>query len=448
MNRLRAAACGIALLLCATGTAGQEAFNKNEFAGRRARLFEQVGGGVAVVFGADRNDAAPVKFRQAPDFFYLTGIEEPGLVLVMNGQTKQTLVFANPRSPNQIMLEGPGLLERADAKETYGIDQLLPMDQVNVVLWNQAATAPRLYLPLSLEDNLQQSRNEVRASSVAMMDHPLYHASSPVQQATEHIRSLVPQVPVADLAPLMTALRVVKSPYEIERMRRAATIGAAAVKEAIKGTHAGEYEYELQAAATFVTTKAGAGLAFKPIAASGPNSVAQHYEANNRRMQAGDVVLLDFGADYDYYTSDVTRTWPVSGRFTGEQEKMYRCVLEASKTIIAMMKPGVTITQMQQAALDVYRRHGFDKEFEADRRYVGHYVGMSVHDVNPGADAPLQSGATFNVEPLLTFNDKMIHIRLEDTVLVTPNGAENLTKDVPVEPDEIYALIRQKGIGQ
>ncbi|PYR67767.1 MAG: hypothetical protein DMF88_11675, partial [Acidobacteria bacterium] len=117
---------------------------------------EQVGGGVAVVFGADRNDAAPVKFRQAPDFFYLTGIEEPGLVLVMNGQTKQTLVFANPRSPNQIMLEGPGLLERADAKETYGIDQLLPMDQVNIVLWNQAATAQRLYLPLSLEDNLQQ----------------------------------------------------------------------------------------------------------------------------------------------------------------------------------------------------------------------------------------------------------------------------------------------------
>jgi Xaa-Pro aminopeptidase len=194
--------------------------------------------------------------------------------------------------------------------------------------------------------------------------------------------------------------------------------------------------------------RAAAGLAFTPIAASGSNTVAQHYEANNRRMQAGDVVLLDFGADYDYYTSDVTRTWPVSGRFSPEQEKMYRCVLEASKTIIAMMKPGVTITQMRQAALDVYRRHGFDKQFEADGRYVGHYVGMSVHDVNPGADVPLQAGATFNVEPLLTLNDQMIHVRLEDTILVTPNGAENLTKDVPVEIDEIYALIRQKGIGQ
>jgi Xaa-Pro aminopeptidase len=159
-------------------------------------------------------------------------------------------------------------------------------------------------------------------------------------------------------------------------------------------------------------------------------------------------VLLDYGADYDYYTSDITRTWPVSGRFTAEQEEMYRCVLEASKAIIGTLKPGVTIKQMKEAALPAYKRHGFEKEYEEGGRYVGHYVGMSVHDVSPGADVPLQAGVTFNVEPMLTLKDKKIHMRLEDSVLITQNGSENLTKDVAAETDEIYSLIRQKRIGQ
>jgi len=448
MNRLRPAIWGVLVLVCAIGTSAEETFKKEEFAGRRARLFDQISDGIAVFFGAEENGPSPVKFRQAPDFFYLTGIDVPGAVLVMNGQTRETVVFANKRSPDQIAFVGPGLLEIGDAQQRYGLDRLVPLEQVNAFLSAQAAGARHLYLPLSLDDNLQQSRGEVRQADIQMMDHPLYRALSPMRQAMDHIRSLAPQLPVADLGPMMARLRSVKTPYEIERMRRAGAIGAASVKEAIKGTRPGEYEYEIQAAAHFVTTSAGAGLAFTPIAASGPNTMAFHYEANNRRMLAGDVVLLDYGADYDYYTSDITRTWPVSGRFTPEQEQMYRCVLEASKAIIAMMRPGVTITQMRDAGLTIYRRHGFEKEYEEGGRYVGHYVGMSVHDVNPGADVPLQAGATFNVEPMLTLKDRKIHMRLEDSVLVTKNGSENLTRDVPVEIDEIYSLIEQKRIGQ
>ena len=159
------------------------------------------------------------------------------------------------------------------------------------------------------------------------------------------------------------------------------------------------------------------------------------------------MVLVDYGADFEYYNSDVTRTWPVSGAFTPEQEKMYRCILEARDAIIAAMKPGVTVAQLQAAAEEVYKRHGFHQEFLAFGRYVGHPIGLSVHDVDPGGGPPtLQAGVVFNVEPLIENRDKKIHMRLEDSVLVTPTGAENLTAGVPADIESVYALIKQKGV--
>ena len=239
-----------------------------------------------------------------------------------------------------------------------------------------------------------------------------------------------------------------KRPYEIELIKKSSQIGAEGVKEAMKGTRAGMYEYELEAAARFVYTKLGArGDAFRPIVASGPNTMVLHYSANNRQMLDGEVVYMDYGADYEYYTSDITRTWPVSGRFTPEQEKMYRCILEARDAIIAAMKPGVTIKQLQDVAGAVYEKHGFGKEFQALGRYVGHTIGISVHDVSPpDRNRPLEAGVVFNVEPLLEIPEKKIHMRLEDTVLVTPTGALNMTAGVPAALDEIYALVREKSL--
>ena len=440
----------MSLALCSSAIA-QEKFNKEEFARRRAALFEQIPDGIAVVYGEEEGPA-PVKFRQAPDFYYLTGIEDPGAIAVFNGMTKKTTVFAYPRSPQKIAFEGPGLLEMKDAKETYGIDNIVPLDQLTISLMFGGAQAKRIYLPLA-EDSLQYARGEMLAMEARYLDHPLYHASSNIRMANKRISELNPQVPVANLGPILNKMRSVKSSYEIERMRQAGRIGAESVKEAIKGTKPGMYEYQIEAAARFVTFNQNAGVAYTPIVASGANALAAHYEKNNRQMQAGDLVLMDYGSDYDYYVSDITRTWPVSGRFTPEQEKMYRCVLEASKTIIAAMKPGVTLGQLKDLAGQVYKKYGFEKEWLTwgGGKYIGHFVGMSVHDVNtavPGHqdELALEAGNTFNVEPILEIPEKQIHIRLEDSVLVTPTGAENLTKDVPAELDEIYALIKQKGM--
>ncbi len=428
--------------------AAGQAFDKGEFAARRARLLERVGADLALVFAAEPHVHA-VKFRQSPDFFYLTGIEEPGAVLLLVGRTKQAFVFAAKRSPVDVMVGGPGLLDRAGAAEAYGVTQALPLDALAATLAAESREARKIYLPLTPPDSLQMARKEVASHERDVAAHPLLQGYTPTwKQAAARVQALLPALEQADVNPLLDQLRWVKTPYEIERLRKSGRIGAEGVRAAIRGTRPGMYEYELEAAAHFVMTRQGArGHAFTPIVASGPNTVTWHYERNDRRMEAGDVVLMDYGADYDYYTSDITRTWPVSGAFTPEQEKMYRCILEARDALIAAIKPGVTVRQLQDVSEAVYKKHGFHRQFLELGRYVGHHVGLSVHDVDSEAtDRPFRPGVVFNVEPLIEFRARQIHMRLEDTVLVTETGAENLTAGVPADVQGVYALIKQKPI--
>ena len=434
------------LVLPALVAAQEPAFDRGEFAARRGRLFDQIGRGAAVVFGSPAHPHA-VRFRQTPDFFYLTGIEEPGSILVLDGRTRRAVVLAPARSPGQVAMEGPGVREHPNAEAHFGI-ALQPLERFWPLMDSVAAGADTLFLPITPHDELQLARFEVMMRNRAEQSHPVYGGPTPVARAIERIRGIRPQAPVADLSPRLDRLRWVKTPYEIQRMRTAGRIGAEGVREAMKGTRPGMHEYEVEAAARSHYVRSGArGDAFIPIVASGRNTLILHYTDNDRRMEAGDLVYMDYGADAEYYTSDVTRTWPVSGRFTPEQERMYRTVLEARDAIIAAMKPGVRLSQLKDAAAAVYERYGYGEQFRQFGRYVGHPVGMSVHDVQPGqpgADFVLEAGVVYNVEPLLHLPDKGVHVRLEDSVLVTPTGAENLTAAAPVGIEEIYALIRQR----
>ncbi|HKG14650.1 MAG TPA: Xaa-Pro peptidase family protein [Pyrinomonadaceae bacterium] len=439
------------LLFVALLTAGahnlsaQAAFDKSEFAARRAKLFEQIADGVAVVFAADPH-VQPVKFRQSPDFYYLTGIEEPGAILLLVGKTRESFVFARPRETWELSVEGPGLLNVEKGAEAYGLTGVAPLAEFAKSFNAASAGAKTLYVPLSPPDALQMARAEMSQMERRITSNPLYSYTPTFAQAVARLKEMQPTLTPADVNRLIDDLRWVKTPYEQERVRKSAAIAAEAMSAAMRGTHPGEYEYEVEAAARFVQTRRGArGDAFTPIVASGPNTITWHYERNDRRMQAGEVVLMDYGADFDYYTSDITRTWPVSGTFTPEQEKMYRCILEARAAIIAAMKPGVTLGRLQDVAEEVYKKHGFRQQFIELGRYIGHFIGMSVHDV--GSMMPnvaLRPGVVFNVEPLIEFRAKQIHMRLEDTVLVTETGAENLTATAPAEVEAVYALVKQK----
>lgn len=426
----------------------QQPFNKSEFAARRAKLFEKIPDGIAVLFSA-RSQLYPIKFRQSPDFYYLTGIEEPNAILVLIGARKSAFLFVPKRSEAQLRADGPGIWQIEKREDVYGLTAVRPPEEFLPMLAFSTRSAKKLYMPSGSQGNVHNAREELDFYELNEMSHPVLRNIPESKQAISVIQQLVPQLVLQDLNPLLDDMRWIKSPYEIELTRKSCKIGAEGVKEAMKGTRPGMYEYELEAAARFVYTKLGArGDAFRPIVASGPNTLIWHYSANNRQMKDGDVVYMDYGADYEYYTSDVTRTWPVSGRFTPEQEKMYLCILEVRDTVIAAMKPGVTIAQLQDIAEEVYKRHGFHKEFLAVGRYIGHTVGISVHDVlSSERQRPLEAGVVYNVEPLLEISEKKIHLRLEDTVLITPKGAENMTAGAPAGVEEIYALIRQKALG-
>jgi Xaa-Pro aminopeptidase len=435
----------IAILTAVAPADAQHAFgaeDRAEFAARRSRLLERIGNGVAVVFAAPEH-REPVAFRQAPDFWYLTGIEEPAAVLVLIGRTKESRVYARALPDWKAFAEGPGIRERSGSASLYGID-IRPLEQIGDSLPAILRAADTLWIPLQPQDELQYGRGEIVQEETLERGHPLLGGTaSPMRRAVERVRSIA-TVPASDLSRVLDRMRWIKSPYEITRMREAGKIGAEAVARAIEGTRPGQFEYELEADANWVVRKGGARLAFRPIVASGANGVIWHYTANERRMEAGETVYMDYGADVDYYTSDITRTWPVSGTFTPEQAKMYRCILEARDAIIAVMKGGVTLGQMQDAAERVYDRHGYRQQFLALGRYVGHPVGISVHD--PGGMTPntvLDAGVVWNVEPIIEFRDRRIHLRLEDTILVTATGAENLTAAVPSSIEAVQALVRR-----
>jgi Xaa-Pro aminopeptidase len=333
-------------------------------------------------------------------------------------------------------------------EEVYGVTRVSPIEEFLPMFAFMGPRAKKLYMLTGSGGNVQNAREELDYYESLEMSQSVLGGVTEAKKTIAVIQQMVPQLTLQSLNPLLDEMRWIKSPYEIELIKKSSQIGAEGVKEAMKGTRAGMYEYELEAAARFVYTKLGArGDAFRPIVASGPNTMVLHYSANNRQMLDGEVVYMDYGADYEYYASDITRTWPVSGRFTPEQEKMYRCILEARDAVIAAMKPGVTIKQIQDVAGAVYEKHGYGKEFQALGRYIGHTIGISTHDVNPpDRNRPLEAGVVFNVEPLLEIPDKKIHMRLEDTVLVTPTGALNMTAGVPAALDEIYALIREKSL--
>jgi Xaa-Pro aminopeptidase len=437
----------LALLILSFDASAQQPFNNSEFAKRRAKLFEKIPDGIAVLCAA-RGQFYPIKFRQAPDFYYLTGIEEPNAILVLVGSNKRAFLFAPTRSEPQIRSDGPGIWQVEKREEVYGLTGVRPLEEFLPFFTFMAQNAKKLYLPINSQGNVHNAREELDFYQLLEMSHPIFRNLPESKQMVSTIQPLVPQLALHDLNPLLDDMRWIKSPYEIELTRKSCKIGAEGVKEAMKGTRPGMYEYELEAAARYVYTKLGArGDAFAPIVASGPNTIIWHYRANNRQMKDGEVVYMDYGADYEYYTSDVTRTWPVNGRFTPEQEKMYRCILEVRDTVIASMKPGVTISRLQEIAEEVYKKHGFLKEFLAIGRYIGHTVGISAHDVlSSDRQRPFEAGVVYNVEPILEIAEKKIHLRLEDTVLITPTGAENMTAGVPAGLEEIYALIRQKAL--
>ncbi len=416
-------------------------FSKEELTRRREALMNRLDEGLVVLFG----DCLPMPgghFRQDNDFYYFSGIEDTGAILIMAPKTKESFLFLPRQTPREMMIEGENLLKDEDAKNKTGFTEIHPVTYFDEFL---ARNARRFGLTFHLRLSPRDSVDNARWETLIFVGRKnRIHYNDQISLDNYRIKKLKERYPVIahkDITPHIDEMRVIKSPEEIEILRRNGKISAEGVRQAMLATKPGVFEYQIEAAAMHVILKNGAkGAAYPPIVGSGPNSCIWHYDKNSRKAEAGDVVLMDFGADLDYLCMDISRTWPVSGKFTPEQKEAYEICLAVQKACIEAYKPGVTSSDVQEHVAAVMKQKGMDPR--GLRGGIGHYVGMCVHDVGPRG--PLREGMVFAIEPGLYYPEKNFGIRIEDTVLITKDGCEVLTKDVPKEVDEIERLMSAK----
>ena len=261
-----------------------------------------------------------------------------------------------------------------------------------------------------------------------------------------------PQVRIKNIYNEISELRVIKKDVEVEKLKKAIEITGEGIYHLMKNTQPGMKEYELEAYFDFVLKKSGVkDFAFTTICAAGNNATVLHYVDNDAEVKDGDLVLLDLGAQFEYYCGDISRTFPVNGKFTQRQRVFYDLVLKAHDEVIAMLKPGIPYSKINELVHEIYAKGlkelGLIEKDEEVRKYyyhnTSHYLGLDTHDVGK-RDVILKEGMVITVEPGLYIEEEGIGIRLEDDILITEDGCENLSQHIMIKPEEIEEFLKEK----
>jgi Xaa-Pro aminopeptidase len=431
-----------------------------EYQQRRQQLIEKIGAGVGVFRSAPaavmHNDVE-YNFRQDSDFFYLTGFDEPEAVAVLapNHPEHKFVLFLRPKDPEKETWSGRRVGVE-DAKAIYGAEAAFPIAELEEKLPDYLEKSDRIYYRLGRDKGF----NDILLSHWQKL------------MATYPKRGTGP-IALADPAPILHPMRLVKSEAELALMRQAIAISVEAHNLAQEMAQPGRYEYEIQAEMErLFRLRGGSGPAYPSIVASGDNACILHYTENTRQLRDGDLLLIDAGCAYGYYNADITRTFPVNGQFSAEQKILYDLVLEAQTQAIAQVKPGnpynlvhdtavrVLVTGLVELGLlkgdiDTLISENAKEEKQKYKPFymhrTGHWLGLDVHDVGLYKQSEdnwtiLQPGQVLTVEPGLYIGPEIklaedqpevgdrwrgIGIRIEDDVLVTPEGHEVLTSGVP-----------------
>lgn len=426
---------------------------------RRAELLEQLPDNSVALLPANaeliRNNDAEYPFRQHSNFLYLTGFNEPDALLVMRkqGNSNESILFVRPRDPGAEIWTGYRAGPEG-AVQQYGFDQAFSVDEI-------ASKLPEL---IDGAEFIAYPMHENKAFSAQVFDWM-------AAQAQKVRMGLGAPEAAIDLADYIHEMRLVKTPEELVIMREAGRISAEGHIAAMKGAKPGAYEYQLEAEILHTFVRQGARFpAYNSIVGGGANACILHYIENNRQINDGDLVLIDAGAELHGYAGDITRTFPVNGRFTGEQRAVYDIVLDAMQVAIDELRVGNHCKTFHEKATRVLTQGMVDLgllqgdidgliESGAHRRYfmhgTGHHIGLDVHDVGryklDGEWRMWQPGMATTVEPGLYIgpNDERapegfrgIGIRIEDDLVITDGEPENLTAQVPKTADDIEALMR------
>lgn len=417
---------------------------------RRARLCAELGdagsgnggtggsGGTVFLFSAT-TPSIGVRFRQDHDFFYFTGNEDKNAAVAIEVPSCKAWLFLPPQTAREASRDGWNWLYQEGADAKWGFETIHPLHYFDEFIARRRISGPQTaFVRLSERDRIDQSRTDAALYFGRRLNNPWGGQPSEEAWRASQLRQRYPFFELQDVTTAVDELRMHKTPFEIEALRRNGRISAKAIERAIAATAPGRYEYELEAESTHEMIRNGAEhAAYAAIIGSGANGNIWHYNSNGDRLEDGELIVMDYGASLAYQTMDITRTWPVSGDFTPLQERAYRAVLEAEKAIIAAMKPGVTRAETRAIARAIFDKHGFPGHYPGG---AGHFVGMAVHDVGDYS-RPLEEGMVIAVEPIIEIPEENLHIRIEDTVLVTATGAENLSDTVPKEIDDVLALV-------
>jgi Xaa-Pro aminopeptidase len=442
-------------------TAGR--LTPTEFAARRARVIAGIGDGIAVIQGTtERPGEQPL--RQANQFFYLTGVIEPRALLLIDGRTRRSTLYLSPPTPRREQLMfGPGLGLGDSAAKATGIEAVTARDSFTTALAGAAAEGRAIYTPFRPEVLGSASSSDAASLARATKSDPWDGRPSREEAFRQKLAVAAPTSPIRDLDPMIDSLRGTKSPAEIAIIREATRITGLAIMEAMRDARVGMAEYELQADAEFIFKKYGAyGAAYFALIATGPNTFYSHYHKNTAVLRDGDLVQFDYAPDFEYYVSDVTRVFPANGRFTARQREFYGIYLSLYRDLMTSIRVHATAQEVIRDAVtkmdstmaqfrftDTKIRAAaqqFVERYRASRANgLGHTIGLEVHDVrNP--TATLEPGQIFTIEPAMQIPDEHLGIRLEDVILITERGYENLSAFVPVEIEDIERLMAERGL--
>ena len=387
----------------------------DEFRMRRANLRKSLDG---VVLLTARTEGRDEVFRvdQEPNFYYLTGLSDPdGRLLITPSREILFLPHHNERREHYMGKRSSA--EDSDVHAVTGFEEVFPIEKFEEELDQALSTNEKVY---------------------ALANTPF----------TDKLKTLYPFRDISDAAPLIAKLRMKKSAAELAAIQHATDVSREAHRAAWKRMASGLYEYQLEATLVNTFLENGCeGVSYAPIVGSGPNSTVLHYSANHRRVDQGEVIVIDSAAQCDGYASDITRTAPVSGKFSRRQREIYEIVLGAQNAAIAAAKPGIRLSgptdSLTKIAKDYMDAHGKDLHGEPLGKYfihgIGHQVGLQVHDAS--VDGPLEAGMVVTIEPGIYIPEENIGVRIEDVILVTENGAKLLSAALPREPDAIEKAV-------
>ena len=438
-----------------------DVFPPEEFASRRARVMEKIGDGAAILQGSpERPGEQP--FRQGNQFFYLTGVEVPRAIIVIDGRTKRSTLFLLPKTDRRDR-GGLQLFPGDEAVRATGIEAVVPRDEFGASITTLAREGRTIYTPFRPEVLGSASASDVSGFAAATAADPWDGRPSREAAFVQKLHSLGSKLEVRNLDPIVDAMRFIKSPREIEILREAGRIAGEGIMEAMREAAPGKYEYELQAAAEYVYRANGAqGPAYFALIGAGPNTRVSFYHRGTSRMRDGDLIRMDYGPDSKYYVSDIIRTFPVNGKFSPWQREFYTIYMRLFQALLGSIRPRVAprdITKDAVAKMDsIFASFKFTdpKIKDAASRFIdrlrssranslGHAIGMEVHDVGIEPET-LQPGQAFAVEPGMSIPDEQISIGLEDSLLITETGCESLTGFVPVEIEAIEKIMAEPGL--